>query len=70
MLIPSQGREPETMKTNIEVSGRKCEYCESFDAYPLTNGKKLVATVCESCYECGIDKSIAIAEAMKPTHLI
>ncbi len=52
----------ENTKEN-EVSGRKCDFCNSMDAYPLTHGAERIATVCESCYERGVGKSIRIAEA-------
>lgn len=50
------------MKTNRSRTGRKCDYCPSKDASPLTLKDLTVVSSCESCYEAGAFK------AAKPTH--
>ena len=49
------------MKKNEAKTGRKCDYCPSNDASPLTLKNFTVVSSCESCYESGAFKN-------KPTH--
>ena len=49
------------MKKNEAKTGRKCDYCPSKDASPLTLKNMTVVSSCESCYESGAFKN-------KPSH--
>lgn len=56
------------MKANKNKTGRKCDYCPSKDASPLTLKNLTVVSSCEPCYETGAFKQPITKEAAKPTH--